>query len=151
MTYASGARLVNEISDEELAVLLHKQLKTEQFPELPKLLIPAYIEIARYYHAPVDVFQRMKTIVASQEMMDGHSVKEMPAAVRWDLDTDTNALHLHKDYGGSSERLADFGIHEKGHILSNYKNYLYRNNLDNDQMVMPDVPQSRTIGMDEGS
>jgi hypothetical protein len=150
MNYASVDRLVNDISDEELTVLLHKQLKTEQFPELPKLLIPPYIEIARNYRAPVDMFQRMRTVVASLEMMDGHTVEEMPAAVRWDLDSDTNVLHLHKDYGGSSERLADFVIHEVGHILSSYKNYLYRNNLDNDQMVMPDVPQSRTLGMGEG-
>ena len=149
MIYASIGQLVNDVPDKNLADLLHEKLANDRFPELSNLLVDPYIEIARAYRTPVDMFHKMKTIVASKATM-GASVKEAIAGVKWDLDTDTNILHLHEDHAGSLEILADTGIHELGHILSNYKRHLYQIGFDNDQRVMHGVPQSRHRGMNEG-
>ena len=143
-------RLIDAVSDEELIALLQRKLANDRFPELPKLLIDPYIVIARTYRAPMDMFEKMETIVATPQVTVDGKVYDVPAGIDWNRDSGISTLQLHKDYSGSLERLTDIGIHEIGHVLGNYKAYLYWNNLDNDQAIMPNVPQSHCRGMDEG-
>jgi hypothetical protein len=138
------------MSDKELIAILRNKLANSLFQELPELLISPYIEIARTYHAPVDVFERMETVIASPQVTIDGKTFDVPAGVIWDSDTGVSTLHLHKNYSGSLERLADIGIHEAGHIFGNYKRFMYLNKLDDYQNVMPRVPISHCRGMDEG-
>ena len=148
--FASMGKLVRDTPENELIAILQDRLKNRLFPELPDLLVRPYIEAAKQYNAPVDMFEKLITIVAPQAVMEGKTAQEMPAGVRWSDSSNMNILYLHEDYTGSVERLADIVVHELGHIFTGYKNYMCRTNPDSEQRIMLGVPQPYSSSIDEG-
>ena len=147
MNHPFNGKLVQDMPEDELADILQQVLQNDLCPNLSNKLIRPYIDIAKYHGVPVDMFRKLKTVVSPHQFFVENNQPHALAGVDWDYTTGISTLHLHENYEGSTERLADISIHEAGHILGNYKNY-----IGNYPDIMPNVPlpHSQDKSMDEG-
>jgi hypothetical protein len=104
--------------------------------EVARLLSEPAADIARAYNVPGRVYRKTTLVVASLPLDTPAKTVDTPGP-------DTNVIQFNKElFYSSPEFFADVGVHEIGHVLSNCKKFAYLRGLDNDQMLMPLVPQS---------
>ena len=160
--YASRGRYtnVNDIADENLRDFILRRLMArdidtglsieDDFPGLSNLLVDPYMKAAKLYDAPVELFTNMKL---GSESFTG-VFPNYPVIVGRDNKSPVNYLTFNKDRKGTDplEYTATAGIHDLGHVFSNYKSFLYSSGIDFDQKRIPNVPQSKVgIGLQSPS
>ena len=103
-------------------------------------------DISNEFRVPQQAFRKTK-------IRKGTLPENISARVDIISDLDANEIVFNQDYlHRLPEYLADVGIHEIGHVLTNYKTFLALNDLDNDLELMPGVPLSldEFHGINEG-
>jgi len=120
--------LANAIVQEKLRVM-DVVTQNELFHDLPGLLSDPFIDIAKYFGAYTEMLDDIRT-----------TGENLPTGVPARLDitrlfSGITSLQFDRNHSGTIEHLADVGIHEKGHILSNFKSLLFAYGFDETELL----------------
>ena len=81
--YADIGKLVQDVPEGEIADILRQALTNDLRPDLSEKLTRPYIDIAKHYGVPIDMFRKLKTTVSSPQFFVENNLSDALAGVGW--------------------------------------------------------------------